>query len=580
MYETKPWLKHYGKMPATIEYPRISLYEALMGSVSRHAGRIAWDFFGKYQTYEEFSRSVQDCANGLAALGLEAGDRITIAMPACPQGIIAFYAANCLGAVANIIHPLASCREIAHYLNISQSRIAVTLDAYFSKFNTVHAQTPLKTLILARITDYLPLSQKIKFALTKGRTERPLPADNWVMKWPDLFDPAHPKCVPVPTNTEAPAVILHTGGTVGIPKGVLLSNRNLIAAGMMISAWANLNEKDTILAILPLFHGFGLGVCVNAAFMSGARTILAPQFNPETVSHLIRSQQPTLIIGLPSLFQALVQNSKFQKSDLRCLRAAFCGADILPRTVRERFEEIVGKNGGRVRIQEGYGLTETVTAVLGNPPDSGRAGSIGMPFPDMSAKIVRPGTDEEVPCGNRGELCLRGPAVMLGYLNQNDETTRTLKRHRDGRTWLHTEDLCSMDTEGYFYFHLRLKRMVNASGTSVSPVQVEDRLLSHPDVLEACVIGLPDLSAVEKIKAFVVLKDARKAGAGMVQILMAHCRKELIMEFCPQEIEFRPEIPKTTLGKVAYHKLREQELEKRRSTDQYAGETGSPHRPE
>lgn len=577
MHEQRPWLKHYGEIPATIDYPRSSLYDVLMQSVIQHSTHIAWDFFGKTQTYQAFSDAIHSCANGLAALGLEAGDRITIAMPTCPQGIIAFYAANCLGAVANIIHPLTSERELAYYLNISQSRIALTLDAYGSKFNAIRKQTALKKIILARISDYLPLSQKIKLALTQGRKQVGNLSGKWVVKWSDLFDPNHPRCIPVPANTDALAVILYSGGTTGTPKGVMLSNRNLIAAGMMISSWGNLCRGDAILATLPLFHGFGLGICINAAFMSGAKSILVPQFTPKTVAHLIRTKQPNFIIGLPGLFHALTRNPGFQKTDLRCLKAAFCGADTLPRVVKERFEKIVHKRGGKVRLQEGYGLIEAVTAVMGNPVKGYREGSIGLPFPDMQAKIVQPGTDEKLACGCRGELCLHGPTVMLGYLNQPDETGRTLKKHRDGKLWLHTEDLCSMDEDGYFYFHLRLKRIIKSSGLSVSPMQVEDRLLRHPDVLETCVIGVPDLSLVEKIKAFVVLKEARKADSDMIQVLTDYCREELVKESCPQEIEFRPEIPKTLLGKIAYHELRKQEIQKLRNTGQYAGDPARRH---
>lgn len=572
-----PWLRHYREIPASLNYPRKSLYETLMQSVVRHSEEIAWDFFGKAFSYKEFSEAIHHCANGLAALGLEAGDRITIAMPTCPQGIITFYAANCLGAVANIIHPLASSREIEYYLNISQSRIAVTLDVYVHKFSVIRKQTPLKKIVLAKISDYLPLLGKIKFALTQRRKPVPSLAGKWIVKWAELFDPNHPRCVPVPTNTEALAVILYSGGTSGTPKGVLLSNRNLIAAGMLVSTWGNLSRGDSILNILPLFHGFCLGVCINAAFMSGAKSILVPEFSLETAVQLIRTRRPDIIIGLPGLFHGLTENSKFRRTNLRFLKAAFCGADTLPRVVKERFEEIVRQNGGDIRIQEGYGLTETVTAVMGNPAEGYREGSIGLPFPDILAKIVQPGTEEELDPGLRGELCLSGPTVMLGYLNQADENARILKKHRDGKLWLHTEDLCSMDRDGYFYFHMRLKRIINSAGIYVSPIQVEDRLLRHPDVLETCVIGVPDLSLVEKIKAFVVLKEMQKADSAMAKNLTEYCHEELVKECCPQEIEFRPEIPKTLLGKIAYHELWKQEIQKLRSTGQYIGESTGWH---
>jgi long-chain acyl-CoA synthetase len=575
MYEQRPWLKYYSNIPTTIDFPRISLYEALMNSISQHTDYIAWDFFGKTQTYAEFSQVIQHCADGLAELGLEAGDRITIAMPTCPQSIISLYAVNCLGAVANIIHPLASADEIEYYLNISQSRIAITLDIFFPKFNAIHKQTHLKKLILTRTSDYLPISWKVKFSLSKSRKQPQIPIEKWVVKWSTLFDPNHPRCIPVPTNTDALAAILYSGGTTSTPKAVMLSNRNLIAAGMNVSLWGGFCQKDTIFAVSPLFHSFGLGACAIATFLSGAKNILTPQFSPKMIAHLIRTKKPNMIIGIPSLFQALIQDSKFQKTDLRCLKTALCGMDRLPKIVKKRFKEIVLKSGGIIRIQESYGLTEAVSAVIGNPSEGYREGSIGIPFPNIIAKIVRPGTDEDIGYSGQGELCLHGPTVMLGYLGQTEKTAGILKKHRDGKTWLHTEDLCSMDEDGFFYFHLRLKHIIKSSGITISPIQLEDRLMRHPDVLETCVIGIPDLSVIEKIKAFVVLKEAQKASSDMMQILSEYCRKEIVKECCPVEIEFRPEIPKTLLGKIAYHELVEQETQKLRNTRQNIGE--SPH---
>ncbi|MGD9210687.1 MAG: AMP-binding protein [Desulfobacteraceae bacterium] len=575
MYKKRPWLKHYGEIPATIEYPRISLYEALMRSAARHTDQEAWDFFGKTQTYDEFARSIHNCANGLAALGLEAGDRMTIAMPTCPQGLIAFYAGNCLGAVANIIHPLASQKEIEYYLNISQSRIAITLDIYFPKFAAVRKNTPLKKIIIAKISDFLTTAQKVKFAFSKGFKRVSVPSKRWIVKWTSLFDPNHPRCVPIPTNTDALAVIIYSGGVTGNPKGILLSNQNLIAVGMMISAWGNFCRNDIILAIVPLSHGFGLGGCINATLMSGGKCILLPQFTSKMVTCLIRAKRPNIIIGLPNLFHALTDNSAFKKTKLCHLKAAYCGADTLPQKIKERFEKIVVNAGGNIRLQEGYGLAETVTMVMGNLAKEYRKGSIGIPFPDVLAKIVQPGTDEELPAGSKGELCLHGPFIMLGYLNQPEKTSQTVKMHRDSKLWLHTEELCSMDEDGYFYFHMRSKPTIKSSDLTVPKFQIEDRLKRHPDVLETCVIGIPDIFAVEKVKAFVVLKESQKAGADMVQTLIEYCRKELIKESCPLEIEFRPEIPKTLFGKIAYHELWQQEIQKLHNAGQYTGKSTS-----
>jgi long-chain acyl-CoA synthetase len=342
----------------------------------------------------------------------------------------------------------------------------------------------------------------------------------------------------------------------------MLSNRNFICEGMQVSAWGGLSQGDTILAILPVFHGFGLGVCINAAFMGGAKSIMVPQFTPETVAKLIRNKRPNIIVGVPTLYEALNRNPLFQKADLSCIKAAFSGADTLPRCVKERFEEVVQRQGGRTQLREGFGLTEAVTAIMAMPLTEYRENSVGIPFPDMEAKIVASGTTEEVPFGEEGEICLHGPAVMMGYLDQPEETANTLRPHPDGRVWLHTGDIGTMDADGFFYFRLREKRMIKSSGMNVYPAQVEDQLYRHPEVLEACVIGVPDIQQVERVKAFVVLKDPGKGGPEMEKTLIDFCRKDLIKWSCPREIEFRPELPLTLVGKVAFAELVAEELEK------------------
>jgi long-chain acyl-CoA synthetase len=572
MHEKKPWLRFYGDIPESIDYPRVTMCEAVLRTVERFPGAIAYDFLGYTSTYRQFGREIDRCADALASLGMKKGDRITISMPTTPQGIICFYAANKLGAVCAMIHPLSTPREIEFYLNSSRSRFALTLDAFYGKFAEVRERTPLETLILARIPDYLTGIKKIGFNLTKGRKIPRVPKDPMVRWWNDLMSASHPAAPKADMHTDEMAVILYSGGTTGIPKGIMLSNMNFISEGMQVSVVGKLSEEDAILAILPIFHGFGLGVCVNACFMGGARSILVPQFTPETVAKLIRTKRPTFVIGVPTLFDALSRNPEFQKTDLSCLKATFSGADTLPRPVKERFESIVKRQGGSCQLLEGYGLTEAVTAIMVTPFDEYREGAVGVPFPDMLAKIVKLGTAEEAPAGEEGEICLHGPAVMLGYLDNPEETAQSLKKHGDGKVWLHTGDIGTMDEDGFFYFKLRLKRMIKSSGMNVYPAQVEDVLYQHPDVREACIIGVPDQAQVQRVKGFVVLKDPAKAGENMEKNLIAHCQDHLIKWSCPREIEFRETLPKTLVGKIAFNTLEQEEIAKLKKEGKYAGQ--------
>ncbi len=559
MFEKKPWQQFYGDAPKTIDYPRVTLYEALMRTVEQFPDRTAYDFLDYTATYGQFAGQIDSFANALAALGMKKGDRITVAMPTAPQGIVCFYAANKLGVVASMIHPLSTAKEIEFYLNVSKSTAALTLTEHFDKFNEVKDATPLKTIILTGLNDHLAGSPKL---------ELPGPSQGLrIESWKDLMNGPFPAVPKVAMGTDEMAAILYSGGTTGQPKGIMLSNYNFITEGIMANTFRTQSQGDQpmiMVASLPIFHGFGLGICCNAVFMKGGTSILVPLFTPDILADLIIRKRPTSISGVPTLYDALSRSPVFQKADLNCLKSTTVGADTLPRTVKERFEETVRRQGGTVQLLEGYGLTEAVTGIMVTPIDRYREGSVGIPYPDMLAKVVRIGTQEEVPPGEEGELCLNGPPVMLGYLDQPEETAKTLQKHEDGRTWLHTGDIFTMDRDGYFYFKLRLKRMIKSSGMNVYPAQVEAVLYNHPDVRDACVIGVPDETQVERVKAFVVLKDNTRAGPDEGKALIDHCRENLIKWSCPREVEFRESLPLTRVGKIAYTELQKQEIDRLR----------------
>jgi long-chain acyl-CoA synthetase len=552
--ETRPWLAHYGDVPATLDYPDVGLYEALSRSARARTDAPAADFLGAVLTYGELLGAVDRCAAGLAEAGLGVGDRITISMPTSPQGVIAFYAAAKLGAVSSLIHPLSTPAEIEGYLTRSGSRVALTLDVFYGAFAEVRDRTPLETLILARIPDYLPLPKRLGFWATRGRKIPRVPAEADVVWWRELVGTSSDVAAAAVGSSDL-AAVLYSGGSTGSPKGIMLSHANFVSEATQLAAWVHLDASDVVLAALPIFHGFGLAALINAPLLNGARVVLVPQFSPQIVAELLRSKRPTLTAGPPTLFEALARDPSLRKADLSSLRAAFSGADTLQDPVRERFEALVAKRGGTVRLLEGYGLTEAVTAIMGMPLHERRPQSIGLPFPDMLAKICEPETTTEVAPGGEGEMCFSGPAVMLGYLDDPESTTDTLKRHDDGRIWLHTGDIGRMDEEGFFYFVSRLKRMIKSSGFNVYPAQVEAVLYEHPAVAEACVVGVPDEAQGERVKAFVVVSGTATAGPELERELITWCRERLIKWSCPREVEFRPELPRTRVGKIDFAAL-------------------------
>ncbi len=553
--DDRPWVRHYGRVPAHLEYPEATLYESIAAAAGRSPSAVAWNFFGTTCTYRNLMRDIDTCAAGLAALGVRRGDRILISMPTSPQAVIAFYAVNRLGGVAALIHPLSTAREITGFLDASCARIALTVDAFYGSVAGATPKRRLEAIILARISDYLAPVQRLAFWIAKGRKIPAVPLDSRVRWWSDLMNTRNAPAPPADATTGDPAAILYSGGTTGAPKGILLSNRNFIVEGMQAAAWGGLGVGDSLLAILPIFHGFGLGVCINAVLMAGGTSILVPTFDARSVARLIRSRRPNVVVGVPTLFDALTKSRVLARTDLSSLKACFCGADTLPRLVKERFEALAAKRGARVQLLQGYGLTEAVTAVMAMPLDAYREGSIGIPFPDMRAAICRPDSVEHLRPGEEGEICISGPAVMLGYVDDPEATAAVLRVHDDGLTWLHTGDLGRMDADGYFYFTARLKALIKSSGFNVYPAQVEAALLEHPLVAEACVFGVPDSAQVERVTATVVLTDARRASPAMEQVLIAHCRERLIKWSCPREIEFRTSLPRTRIGKIDYRAL-------------------------
>jgi long-chain acyl-CoA synthetase len=555
MTDPRPWHRFYGSVPISLDYPEVTLYEALAASAGRVPDAIAWDFFGTQSTYRALLAEVDRCAAALAAEGLKAGDRFLISMPTSPPGVIAFYAAIRLGALPALIHPLSTAPEITHYLDQTGARIALTLDAFYAPLAAATPKQPLERIILARISDYLPPLKKLGFWLTKGRKIPKPPADPRVRWWKAVMAASASVSPKPPASTHDPAAILFSGGTTGWPKGIVLSHRNFISEGMQSGSWCALGAGDAILAALPIFHGFGLGVCVNAAFMAGGKSIFVPQFSAEIVAERLRTDRPNVLVGVPTLFDALSRDPSLAKVDLSCLSACYCGADTLPRDVKERFEKRVADRGGKVKLLEGYGLTEAVSGIMATPLDDYREGSIGVPLPDMLAKICVPGTADEVAVGTEGEICISGPAVMLGYLDDPEATAEALRVHADGRTWLHTGDLGRMDADGFFYFSVRLKRMIKSSGFNVYPAQVEAVLRRHPAVADACVIGVPDPAQVERVVAYVVLANPSVSSPSMQQALIAHCREHLIKWSCPREVQFVDALPLTKVGKVDYREL-------------------------
>ena len=526
---------------------------------------MAFDFMGKSTSYPELVNNVEICAKALKALGVQEGDRITIAMPNCPQAIYMFYGANRVGALANMIHPLSAEKEIEFYLNESDSVAAITLDQFYGKFANIRANTKLKHLIIASIKDALSPIMKLGYQLTQGRKIEKIPKNAPIIGWKEFINKGKTfqGNYQVKRVGEDPAVILYSGGTTGTTKGIVLTNLNFNALSQqVIGANQMFRPGDKMLAAMPVFHGFGLGVCIHTMLTQGGRCILVPKFTPKTYAKDLVKNHCNFIAGVPTLYEALLRLPDMDGADLSCLKGVFSGGDSLSVELKKKLDKFLYDHKATIQVREGYGTTETVTACCLTPTHIHKEGSIGLPFPDTYIKIVSPGTDYELPYGQEGEILLAGPTVMKEYMNHPQETAMTLQTHSDGLTWVYTGDLGVMDEQGFVFFKGRAKRMIVTSGYNVYPAQIENILDAHEKVQMSCVIGIPDPYKIQKVMAFVKLAPDVQANEETKQELMEHCKKHVAKYAMPYNIEFRDEMPKTLVGKVAYRILEELELKK------------------
>ena len=566
-----PWKDYMGEVPMHLEYFDGSMFEAVEKIAEKYPNNIAFDFMGRSTTYKALVREVEDCAKALRTIGVREGDKVTIAMPNCPQAIQMFYAVNLIGGICNMIHPLSAEKEIEFYLNESESVTAITLDQFYNKFENIRQNTKVVNIVIASIKDELSKPVKAGYMLTEGRKIKKIPEDAPVIRWKEFLHMGK-HCFynyKVKRTGKDPAVILYSGGTTGTTKGILLSNRNFNALGQqVIAANPMFNPGDKMLAAMPLFHGFGLGVCVHTMLSQGGRCILVPRFTAKSYAKLITKYHCNFIAGVPTLYEALLRLPSMEGADLSSLKGVFSGGDSLSIELKKKLDKFLYAHGAPVQVREGYGTTETVTACCLTPPHMFKEGSIGVPFPDTYIKIVEPDTDREVPYGQEGEILLAGPTVMKEYMNNPEETAQTLRTHADGLTWVYTGDLGMMDEQGFVYFRGRAKRMIISSGYNVYPGQIENILDAHEYVQMSCVIGVPDPYKMQKVKAFVKLAQGVPATEETKQVLLAYCRKNVAKYAMPYDIEFKEDMPKTLVGKVAYRQLEEEELAKIKAAEE------------
>lgn len=570
-FKKKPkarWVKYYSKKEMNVDVPNISIYQQLKNRSleNNYKDNVALEYFGTKITFGEFFKEIDKCARALRSQGVRKGDVVTVLSANTPEALYSFYALNKIGAVANMVHPLSGENEIKEALQRYSTAMLIAMDITYEKIKNILDETDVyKTVIISAKDSMNPLL-KIGYEITQGRkVVKPNKSNREFLYWKDFIKEGENYTkdkVAEFTKRDTPAVILHSGGTTGTPKGIVLSNGNFNAAVIQATTvMKTITPKDSVLAIMPIFHGFGLSVSINDVLSLGAKVILIPTFKASEFDKLLTKHKPSVLIGVPTLFEALMSNERMENVNLSHVKLIVSGGDTLNKARIKKLNEFLTEHGANASLLQGYGMTEAVAAVCLDPYFAPKPGTIGIPFPGNYLKIVKPGTHIEADIDEDGELCICGPTVMLGYYNNEKETNEALHIHDDGNVWLHSGDIASMDKDGYITYKQRLKRMIVTSGYNVYPSQIEEVIEKHEAVVDCSVIGVPHPYKVEVAKAYIALKQGYKDTPKLRQELLELCKKNLAAYSVPKEFEFRKSLPKTLLGKIDVNKLNDGEEE-------------------
>ena len=560
----RPWEKYYKRNERSIKVPNMSVYEYLRECNKDNMDAIAINYFNKTMTFRYFFGEVNLCAKALRSQGIRPGDVVTVLMANTPEAVIAFYAINKIGAIANMVHPLSAEEEIKHSLVSTKSVMLIAINVSCKKVMNIIEETDVYKTVVVSPGDSMPTLLKFGYYITQGRKiEVPKKSEDF-MFWNDFMMKGrhYTQKVLVKTTNDQPAAILHSGGTTGTPKNIVLTNGNFNALSCQARIiFPLVKSGDSMLTILPLFHCFGLCVCVHAVMCLNGGVILIPQFDAKKFDSLLSKYKPTLIAGVPTLFEAMMNNKKVQDMNLSYIKYLIVGGDSLTEVKNNEMNKFIRSHGIQNDVVQGYGMTETTGPTVAGVMGTGIPGAIGIPLPGNDMKIVSVDTKEEVPFGEVGEICISGPVVMPGYLDNEKETNEMLEKDEKGKIWVHTGDLGYVNEDGILYYVQRLKRMLIVSGYNVYPSHVENVLMEHPAVLNCGVIGIPHPYKVQVPKAFIVLNSGYKADNALKKEIKEYCEKNLAFYMIPKEFVFRESLPKTMIGKVNYRELEKEEKE-------------------
>lgn len=556
------WSENHAPENFRPEYPEFSMVSLLKETADKYPDYYALNFNNKKITFAQMIETIETVAQALIASGVKKGDFVSVVAPNTPQALISVYAINRMGAVANMIHPLLSANEIKKFVEHVDSKAIITFDMLYPKLAEVEWETSQKpVMILARIADALPVYLKPLY-LMKNKLDLKFNPNHDVVYWNDFLKRGKQRKEPLPVDDgkgDDIAAILYSGGTTGIPKGVMIHNRAFNCMAIQAEEIKCDNTKDAAgkkaLALMPVFHGFGLAMCMHTMLYFGMCVFLVPKFDFKACTKLIFKKKINHVYAVPALFEALSRSEEIEKQDLSFLEMVAFSGDKMSDKLHNRMDKYLEKGGSTEQMTEAYGLTECLSAACISPFFAHKYGSTGLPLPDNKIKICEFGTHNELPRGEDGEICITGPTLMKGYYKNEVETNLALQMHEDGEKWLHTGDIGCMDEDGYLYYRQRHCKMIISAGYNIYPTQIEEVINGCNGVAVSCVIGIEDRSVGQRVVA-VVQPTSMSADLDALRERILEACKNNVAEFAmPRDIIFQEELPRTAMGKVNFKKI-------------------------
>ena len=550
-----PWLKYYSEKQIMAETPEMTIYEYMKKDVDNYPDITALEYFGKKITFQQLIEKIDDCAKSMIKNGIKSESIVTICMGNTPEAVIAFYALNKIGAVAHMIHPFSAEDEIKSFVIETNSQYIFTIDSSYNKFKNIQNEANIKEIVVISPKDSMPLLKKMAYTLFLEKSKVSLNDksktwNNFVQQGKDVSFVEDDKGT---NKKDKVAVILRTGGTTGTPKGAMITNHNFNSmVDQFKQSEDNFSVGDKMLTIMPVFHGFGLCSSIHLPLSLGVTSVLIPKVDIKNFHKLFKKVKPNHLLGVPTLFQGIINNKKMKNIDMSCLKYAVSGGDMLKDQFEEKVNSFFATHNSKAKLCKGYGLAEAVAGVTFASKDYNAQSSIGIPMVNTNIKIVSIDTKEELTEGEVGEICVSGETVMKGYYNKREETDRTIREN-----WLHTGDL-GYYKDGQFYFSSRKGDMIVVSGINVYPIEIEKIIESHPAVSICAVIGVSHPYKMEIPKAYIVLKEGFVANDEIKQELKRLCEKKLNKYAIPYDFEILKELPQSLLGKVSHNRLKEE----------------------